>query len=54
MGGAIVSPIHGNFIINQGGATAVDVLKLIDRLKKRILDEHGIELELEIRLVGFD
>jgi len=53
VGGAIVSPVHGNFIINQGGATATDVLKLIDRLRERVRAEHGIELELEVRKVGF-
>ncbi len=52
-GGAIVSPVHGNFIINQGGATATDVLRLADRLKERVKREHGIELELEVRLLGF-
>lgn len=51
-GGAIVSPVHGNFIINKGGATACDVLHLIDRIRERILTEHGIELELEVRRVG--
>jgi UDP-N-acetylmuramate dehydrogenase len=53
-GGAIVSPIHGNFIINRGGATAADVLKLIERVCERVLAEHGVELELEVRKVGFD
>lgn len=53
-GGAIVSPVHGNFIINQGGATASDVLRLIDRIRERILAESGIQLELEVRLVGVD
>ena len=51
-GGAIVSPVHGNFIINQGGATSADVRKLIDRIRERIRSEHGIELELEIRGLG--
>ena len=53
VGGAIVSPVHGNFIINQGGATAADVLRLIDHLRQRVLAEHGVELELEVRKVGF-
>ena len=52
-GGAVISPAHGNFIINKGGATATDVLRLIERIRERILAEHGIELELEVRQVGF-
>jgi UDP-N-acetylmuramate dehydrogenase len=51
-GGAIVSPVHGNFIINRGGATASDVLRLVERIRERIRRDHGIELELEVRLVG--
>jgi UDP-N-acetylmuramate dehydrogenase len=51
-GGAIISPVHGNFIINRGGATAADVLRLIERIRERIGREHGIELELEVRRVG--
>jgi UDP-N-acetylmuramate dehydrogenase len=51
-GGAIISPVHGNFIINRGGATASDVLRLIERIRERIRAEHGIELELEVRRVG--
>jgi UDP-N-acetylmuramate dehydrogenase len=52
VGNAIVSPVHGNFIINRGGATAADVLALIDRIRERILAEHSVELELEVRKVG--
>ncbi|MGQ0723165.1 MAG: UDP-N-acetylmuramate dehydrogenase [Candidatus Eiseniibacteriota bacterium] len=51
-GGAIVSPVHGNFIINRGGATASDVLRLVERIRERIRRDHAIELELEVRLVG--
>jgi len=53
-GGAIVSPVHGNFLVNQGGATAADVLRLIERIRQRIRAEHAVELELEVRLVGFE
>lgn len=52
-GGAIVSPVHGNFIINQGGATAADVLRLVDRIRERIRAEFATELEMEVRLLGF-
>ena len=53
VGGAIVSPVHGNFIINQGLASASDVLKLIERIRERVLAVHSVELELEVRRVGF-
>jgi UDP-N-acetylmuramate dehydrogenase len=53
-GGALISPIHGNFIINSGGATAADVLRLIDRIKERIRREYSIELEMEVRRLGFE
>jgi len=53
VGGAIVSPVHGNFVINRGGATASDVMELVERIRERILAEHGIELEMEVRRVGF-
>ncbi len=52
-GGALISPVHGNFIINRGGATAADVMRLVDRIRERVLAEHGIELEMEVRKVGF-
>ncbi len=51
-GGAVVSPVHGNFIINRGGATSADVLRLVERIRERIAKEHGVELEMEVRLVG--
>lgn len=47
-GGALVSDIHANFIINDRRATAKDVLGLIDLIRRRVREEHGIELELEI------
>jgi UDP-N-acetylmuramate dehydrogenase len=53
-GGAVISPIHGNFIINEGGATAADVLRLIDRIKERVKKEFSIELELEVRKLGLE
>lgn len=52
LGGAMVSEIHGNFIINDGTATATDVLKLIDLIKARAEAERGIKLETEVEIVG--
>lgn len=51
-GGAQVSPVHANFIVNKGGATAEDVLGLIRRIRRRVNDECHIRLELEIQLIG--
>ena len=53
-GGAVISPIHGNFIINEGGATACDVLRLIERIRDRVRREFSVELELEVRKLGLE
>ncbi len=50
VGPAVVSGQHANFIINQGGATARDVLQLIRRVRRRIRKRFGVDLELEIEL----
>jgi UDP-N-acetylmuramate dehydrogenase len=47
-GDAMVSEKHANFIVNVGQATCADVLALIDRIKKTVLQETGITLEEEI------
>jgi UDP-N-acetylenolpyruvoylglucosamine reductase len=52
VGKARVSEVHGNFIVNDGGATATDMLKLIDRIKKEAKAKRGIELETEVQIVG--
>jgi len=52
VGDAQISEKHAGFIINLGNATAKDVLELIDIVKQRIQDIFGIELELEIQVVG--
>ncbi len=52
IGDACISPKHGNFIINCGRATARDVLALIDLMKHRVREESGVELELEVQVVG--
>lgn len=54
IGGASVSALHGNFIVNQGGATATDVLRLIDHIRQTVRDRFGILLEPEIQLIGND
>lgn len=51
-GGAEVSPLHANFINNLGGATAKDVATLLARVRRSVLDQFGVELQLEVHLVG--
>jgi UDP-N-acetylenolpyruvoylglucosamine reductase len=52
VGGVVVSAEHGNFIVNEGTATARNVLDLIDLLKQRAKTERGIELETEVEIIG--
>jgi len=52
VGNAVVSDKHANYIVNAGGATASDVLRLTDVLREQVLQRMGIELDLEIQLVG--
>ncbi len=52
VGGATVSELHANFIVNRGSATAADVVSLIERVRERVMEETGTQLELEIELVG--
>jgi UDP-N-acetylenolpyruvoylglucosamine reductase len=54
VGGAVVSDVHGNFIVNEGNATANDVLRLIELIKDKALRERGIELRTEVEIVGVD
>jgi UDP-N-acetylmuramate dehydrogenase len=51
-GGAAVSDLHANFMVNRGGATAGDVLALIERIRDRVRQHAGVELETEIRIIG--
>lgn len=51
-GGAKVSERHANYIVNTEDATADDVLGLIDEVKKRIFDQFGVTLQMEVRVLG--
>lgn len=51
-GAAVVSPLHGNFIVNEGGATAADVRKLIEHVMAEVRRRFGIQLEPEVEMVG--
>jgi UDP-N-acetylmuramate dehydrogenase len=52
VGGAQVSPLHANYIVNTGTATASDVLKVIDHVRKVVAKKAGVELELEVKVIG--
>jgi len=51
-GAAVVSTLHGNFIVNEGGATAADVRRLIDKVMAEVRRRFGAELEPEVEMVG--
>ena len=51
VGGAAVSEKHAGFVINKGGATCDDVLRLVDIIKQRVFDETGVSLECEIKML---
>ncbi len=53
IGGAQVSEKHAGFIINAGGATAQDVVKLCDYVSQKVYENSGVKLELEVKKLGF-
>ncbi len=54
IGAARVSEVHGNFIVNDGGASAQEVLALIARIQETALRERGVVMEPEVQIVGKD
>lgn len=52
VGGAQVSEKHAGFVVNKGGATAEDVLKLIEHIQSTVYEKSGVKLEPEVRLIG--
>jgi len=54
VGDAQVSPVHANFIVNLGNATAKDVLTLAELMRRTVLEKFGIALEYEVQIVGED
>jgi UDP-N-acetylmuramate dehydrogenase len=54
VGGARVAAEHANFIVNEGGATAADIMALVGQVRRRVEQASGVKLELEIRLVDLD
>ena len=54
IGGAEVSTVHGNFILNIDNATAADVLNLVAHIQKQVREKTGISLQTEVKRLGFD
>jgi UDP-N-acetylenolpyruvoylglucosamine reductase len=54
VGAASVSQVHANFIVNEGGASAREVLELIQLIQTRVKEERGIDLQTEVEIVGDD
>ena len=52
VGGAVVSEVHGNFIVNEGNASARDVLSLIEIVREKARVVRGIQLETEVEIIG--
>ena len=52
-GAAQISELHANFIVNRGGARAVEVLALIHAVQDAVGQRYGIELVPEVRFLGF-
>ena len=53
-GGARVSPVHANFIVNDGAATAADIVALMRRVRAEVESRHGVRLDPEILVLGRD
>jgi len=51
-GDAVCSPVHANWLVNTGTATAAQLTRLIDRVRDEVARVHGIDLELEVKLIG--
>ena len=51
IGQAKVSETHGNFVVNLGGASAVDVIRLVEQIKEKVYTEIGVILEEEIQII---
>jgi UDP-N-acetylmuramate dehydrogenase len=51
-GAAVISPQHGNFIVNEGGATAADVARLIERARAEVWRRFNVDLEPEVEMIG--
>lgn len=50
-GGAMVSPVHANFLVNSGGASATDIITLMEQVQAAVAARFGIRLEPEVRII---
>lgn len=53
IGGAEVSPLHANFIVNKGTASAADVASVITHVHEKVKETYGVELQPEVKFLGF-
>ncbi|MBI1785481.1 UDP-N-acetylmuramate dehydrogenase [Candidatus Sumerlaeota bacterium] len=53
IGNVFVSDVHANFMINEGKGSAADIRRLMDEVRARVLDQTGVELETEVRIIPF-
>jgi UDP-N-acetylmuramate dehydrogenase len=53
IGGARVSELHANFLVNGGGAKARDVLELMQHIQRTVKERTGFELESEVRVIPY-
>jgi len=54
IGGAEISTMHSNFIINNSSASAKDIYELITVIQQKVQQNKGIYLQPEVRMIGFD
>ncbi|GHU69507.1 UDP-N-acetylenolpyruvoylglucosamine reductase [Clostridia bacterium] len=54
VGGAMISPMHAGFVVNNGGATASDIITLMNNVVERVQQNSGVTLEPEVRIIGED
>jgi UDP-N-acetylmuramate dehydrogenase len=52
IGGAVISPRHANFIENEDGATSADCIALMAEARRRVHEQHGVELQHEVQFLG--
>ena len=52
LGDAIISPMHANFIINEGNATSADIEDLAEKVRYKVYEKFGIMLEYEVKIIG--
>jgi UDP-N-acetylmuramate dehydrogenase len=53
-GDAVCSPVHANWLVHTGQASAAQLLRLIERVRAQVAERHGVALELEVKIIGED